>query len=68
MSDYGIEQEVGQAVVKSEHMCVRDVKRREGTLLFQCPGTCEEPDDVPPLSDCRACWQEWAKGVLKEEK
>ena len=59
MSDYGIEQEIGQAVVK--RACVVEVA---GPRFGMCLG----PEDTPSADECRACWHEWAKGVLKGEK
>ena len=73
MSDYGIEQEIGAAVVKSEFCCVREVWRLTVKAAgfvsgprFVCPYTGD--DAVPPSDVCRACWHEWAKDVLRGEE
>ena len=54
MSDYGIEQEIGQAIVKV--VCVQEL------FPMSAREHCGQTHD-----ECRACWHEWARGVLKGE-
>ena len=62
MSDYGIEQEIGQAVVKAG-LCPPALPN---SMAMTCARG--EVEGLPDSDDCRLCWHEWAKGVLKGEK